>query len=142
MKKFSEEIQQIMVARFGHDTEIALATVEDQLPSVRTVNAYYEDGAFYIITHALSNKMKQISSNPKVAVCGEWFAAHGIGENMGSILAEKNKKITKKLFIVFSEWIENGHTNLKDVNTVILRIDLTDGILYANGTKYEISTER
>ena len=49
-----------MIERFGKDTVIALATVEGGVPYVRSVNAYYENGAFYIITYALSNKMKQI----------------------------------------------------------------------------------
>ena len=33
---------------------------ENGMPCVRNVDAYYEDGAFYVITYALSNKMKQI----------------------------------------------------------------------------------
>lgn len=49
-----------MMERFGKDTVIALATVEHEVPYVRNVNAYYEDGSFYIITYALSNKIKQI----------------------------------------------------------------------------------
>ena len=32
------------------------------------LNAYYEDGSFYIITYALSNKIKQIEKNPNVAI--------------------------------------------------------------------------
>ena len=57
MKRFSQEAEQIMVERFGKDTLIALATTENEVPYVRYVNAYYENGAFYIITYALSNKM-------------------------------------------------------------------------------------
>lgn len=45
-----------MTERFGKNIIIALATVENEVPYVRYVNAYYEKGAFYIITHALSNK--------------------------------------------------------------------------------------
>lgn len=52
------EAQEIMKERFGHDTLLSLATVDGDQPFVRTVNAYYEDGAFYVITHGLSNKMK------------------------------------------------------------------------------------
>lgn len=58
MKKISREAEQIMIERFGKDTIIALATTENETPYVRYVNAYYENGAFYIITYALSNKMK------------------------------------------------------------------------------------
>lgn len=57
MKKLSEEAEKIMTERFGKDTVIALATVENEIPYVRYVNAYYENGAFYVITYALSNKI-------------------------------------------------------------------------------------
>ena len=49
MKNISSEAEKIMVERFGKDTVIALATVEDGVPYVRSVNAYYENGAFYVI---------------------------------------------------------------------------------------------
>ena len=60
MKNWCEEAERIMMERFGKDTVIALATMENDVPSVRYVNAYYEHGAFYIITHALSNKIKHL----------------------------------------------------------------------------------
>lgn len=47
-------------ARFGRDTLIVLATVDGDIPNVRTVNSYYENGGFYVITYAKSNKMQQI----------------------------------------------------------------------------------
>ena len=65
--------QEIMKRRFGKDALIALATQEGSWPHVRTVDAYYLDGAFYAVTHALSGKMRQMEINPNVAVCGEWF---------------------------------------------------------------------
>ena len=71
MKKLSEEVEKIMAERFGKDTVIALATVDNEVPYVRYVNAYYENGAFYIITYALSNKMKNIKNNPTVAIAEE-----------------------------------------------------------------------
>ena len=77
MRKLSSEAEKIMIERFGKDTVIALATVEQEMPYVRNVNAYYEDGSFYIITYALSNKMKHIESNSTVAIAGEWLTAHG-----------------------------------------------------------------
>ena len=62
MKKMSREAKKIMMERFGKDTVIALATIEKEVPYVRYVNAYYENGAFYIITYALSNKIKHIET--------------------------------------------------------------------------------
>ena len=107
-------------------------------PHVRAVNSYYEDGCFYTITYALSNKMKQIAVDPTVAICGDWFTGHGIGDNLGWIRDEKNNDIASKLRAAFAAWYDNGHTNEADVNTVILRIRMTDGILLHHGTRFEI----
>ncbi len=70
MKKMSREAKKIMMERFGKDTVIALATIEKEVPYVRYVNAYYENGAFYIITYALSNKIKHIEKQS--CCCNSW----------------------------------------------------------------------
>lgn len=137
-EKFPLEAQRIMNDRFNKDSLIALATVDGNTPHVRAVNSYYEDGCFYTITYALSNKMKQIALNPAVAICGDWFTGHGIGENLGWIRDEKNNDIASKLQAAFAAWYDNGHTNEADINTVILRIRMTDGVLLHHGTRFEI----
>lgn len=137
-KKILEEAKKIMDERFGHDTLIALATAVDDIPHVRAVNAYYENGAFYIITHAQSNKVKQIAENPNVGLCGEWFTAHGTGLNLGWFCKEDNRIIARKLKNVFREWIDNGHNNFDDENTCILCVRLKDGVLFSHGTRYDI----
>ena len=137
MKNISSEAEKMMVERFGKDTVIALATVEDGVPYVRSVNAYYENGAFYIITYARSNKMRQIENNPIVAISGEWLTAHGKGINLGYFKREENQLIAEKLKIAFSEWIDNGHNDFDDENTIILCVKLTDGLLLSHGTRYE-----
>jgi len=58
MEKLTEVTKQIIDERFGKDNVISLATSAENIPYVRYVNAYYEKGAFYVITYALSNKMK------------------------------------------------------------------------------------
>ena len=63
----NQEAERIMLERFGGDAVIALSTLDGTTPYVRFVNAHYENGAFYVITHALSNKMRQIRRNPDVA---------------------------------------------------------------------------
>lgn len=107
------------------------------VPYVRYVNAYYENGAFYVITYALSNKIKHLENNPVIAIAGGWFTAHGKGINLGYFGKEENHRIAKRLKEVFSEWIDNGHTDLEDENTVILCVELTDGLLLSHGTRYE-----
>jgi general stress protein 26 len=137
MTKYEEALK-IMDERFGHDCLISVATIDGKRPAVRIVNSYYEDGSFYTVTYALSNKMKQIINNPEVAICGEWFTAHGTGENIGHPGDEKNLELMMKLREVFKEWYYNGHTNEEDPHTCILRIRLTDGVLYSHGRKFEI----
>lgn len=138
MKKLSSEAEKIMIERFGKDTVVALATVENEVPYVRYVNAYYENGAFYIITYAHSNKMKHMENNPTIAIAGEWFTAHGKGINLGYWGKEENHFIAEKLKNAFAEWIDNGHYNFNDQNTIILCVELTDGLLLSHGTRYEI----
>ena len=93
------QAEKIMMERFGNgkDNVIPLATVENGVPYVRYVNAYYEENSFYIITHALSNKMRHIQSNSTVAIAGDWFTAHAKGESLGWFCDEKNRLFAEKL---------------------------------------------
>lgn len=131
----------VLKERFGKDSLIALATVEEGKPFVRTVDAYYEDGSFYIITYALSNKMRQLAANPAASICGDWFTGEGTGEDLGYLLAPQNLPLAEKLKEAFAAWYYNGHTDEKDPNTHILRIRLIHGVLFDHGTRYDIDFE-
>lgn len=137
MMKLCAEAEKIMVERFGKDTVISLATENDHVPYVRSVNAFYENGAFYIITHEQSNKIKQIKKNPMVAISGDWFTAHGKGVDLGYFGKKENHEIAEKLKQAFAAWIHNGHNDFDDENTIILQIILTSGLLLSHGTRYE-----
>ena len=52
MEKFDIAIK-IMNERFGKDSPISIATMDGSRLSVRTVDGYYEDGAFYVVTYTL-----------------------------------------------------------------------------------------
>ena len=136
--KHNTQTDLILTERFGKDSLIALATVENGIPYVRTVDAVYLGGAFYVVTYALSGKMQQIANNPTVAISGEWFTAHGVGENLGHVLLPENKAVMDILRAAFAVWYDNGHTNEADPNTCLLKINLTDGVLFSGGTRYSI----
>lgn len=138
MKPIPIEALRVMDERFGCDSLITLATCASGVPHARVVNAYYESGAFYVITHALSGKMRQITENPTVAICGEWFTAHGQAVSLGHILSPRNSEIADKLRTVFAEWYFNGHTDEADPNTIILRVRITDGVLFSHGVRYDL----
>lgn len=135
----NQEALKVMNERFGKDTVIVLGTSNGAYPAIRYVNAYYENGAFYVITYALSNKMQQIEKNSNVSVCAEWFTARGKGENLGYFGKADNAEIAGKLKKEFAAWIDNGHNNFEDENTIILKIKLEDAVLFSYGTRYEIN---
>ena len=137
MGNWDEQAESIMAERFGKDAVIAMATVDNGKPYVRFVNAYYEDGSFYTITYASSNKIKHIEKDPIAAIAGEWFTAHGIGCNLGYFGNQENAAIAEKLRIAFSDWIDNGHNDFSDKNTIILQVKLTDAVLLSHGTRYD-----
>ena len=139
MEKLNDRTIELMKERFGHDSLMSVATIRDDgTPWVRIVNAYYEDGAFYSVTNALSNKMRQIAKDPRTGICGEWFTAHGRGENIGHPKDEKNDALMEHLREAFKVWYGNGHTNEDDPNTCILKISLTEATLWHHGRCYEI----
>lgn len=124
----------------GKDNVISLATIARESgadgkprPIVRSVNAYYEDCTFYVVTYAKSNKMLQVAENSEVSVAGclEMFTANGVAENLGWVLAPQNAEIRTKLRTTFAEWYDMAN-NEKDENCCILAIRLTKGTLNVN----------
>ena len=117
----------------GKDNLISLSTIaleanEDGKPRpyIREVDAFYEDGVFYVTTWGKSTKMQQIAKNQEVAfaVCNQWFSGNGIGENLGWVLDPKNAKLRLKLREAFSEWYDFAN-NEKDESCIILAIRIT-----------------
>jgi len=72
-----EEGLKLLTDMFGNgkDNVISLATIAREQsadgkprPVVRGVDAYYENGSFYITTNAMSNKILQIEQNQEVSI--------------------------------------------------------------------------
>jgi len=138
MKNYEDAIN-IMTERFGKDSLIAIATTDGKRMHNRMVDAYYENGAFYITTYAISNKMEQIKTNPEVALCAvDWFSGHGTGKNLGWVLEPQNAEIRLKLREAFT-WYDSAN-NEQDKNCCILEIRLSDGMLIKDhhAVRYQI----
>ena len=73
----------------------------------------------------------------RVPLSGEWFTCHGTAESLGWFRKEENREIAAKLWEAFSSWIENGHNDFDDENTIILRVKVTDRVLYSQGRRFE-----
>lgn len=124
----------------GKDNIISLATIACEpnndgkpRPVVRGVDAYYENGVFYVTTNGNSNKMQQIEKNPEVSIASlsEMFTASGIGENLGWVMDPKNADLRDKLRTAFAQWYDSAN-NENDENCCILAIHLTKGTLNIN----------
>lgn len=137
-----EEGLKLLDEKFGNgkDNVIALSTIarepndeKNPRPVVRGVNAYYENGVFYITTNRKSNKMQQIALNSEVSIASlsEMFTASGIGQDIGWVLDPKNADLRIKLRAAFAPWYDMAN-NEKDENCCILAIRLTRGTLNIN----------
>jgi len=141
MSNFENAIN-IMAERFGKDSLIAIATTDGERLFNRMVDAYYENGSFFVSTHALSNKMRQIATHPEVAVCAvDWFSGHGTAKSLGWVLEPQNAEIRAKLREVF-EWYDHANDE-QDKNCCFLEIRLTDGMLIKDhhAIRYQIDFE-
>lgn len=119
----------------GKDNVISLSTIAmepgadgNPRPYIRDVDAYYEDGVFYVTTWGKSTKMQQIEKNKEVAfsVCSQWFSGNGIGENLGWVLDPKNAELRKKLRKAFAEWYDFANKE-QSKECIILAIRITRG---------------
>lgn len=127
----------------GRDNIIALATIATEtscegrpFPYVREVDAYYEDGVFYVTTWAKSNKMMQIAKNKEVSfvVCQEGISGYGEGENLGWVLDPKNADLRQNLRKTFNKWYDHAN-NEQDENCVILAIRIKRGLIFRDEGK-------
>jgi general stress protein 26 len=135
-----EEALALLNEKFGNkDNIIALATLmtdddkdETILPTVRHVDAYYENGAFYVTSTTTSNKVKQVMRNPDVAITlnhdGIGLSSMGIGKHLGWIMEESNADLRLKLREVFSEWYEHANDE-SNRDCCILTIRLTKAVI-------------
>ena len=124
----------------GKDNVISLATIAREQsadgysrPVSREVDAFYENGTFYITTTANSSKMLQIEQNPEVSfsVNLQGFSGNGIGENLGWVLDPKNAEIRAKLRTAFAEWYDIANDE-KNKSCCILAIRITRAIINHN----------
>jgi len=141
MEKFAKGMS-LLEEKFGNfkDNVLGLATIATDpnadgkpRPVVRDVDAFYEDGTFYVITYAKSSKMEQIAKNNEVAIAVnfEWFTASGIGENLGWVKKPENADLRTKLRKAFEKWYDMAN-NEDDENCCYLAIRLTNGIINLN----------
>ena len=133
-----EKSMTVLSELFGRDYQFSLATTKDNKPSVRVVDTYYEEGIFWIVTYATSNKVKEIDANADVALCDQFYSFKGKAYNVGHPLKEENRKIREKLIKVFQPWYFE-HNDENDDNMCYVKVDLTEGFFYKDGIGYKVN---
>ena len=133
-----EKSMSVLSELFGQDYQFSLATAKDNKPSVRVVDIYYEEGAFWVVTYANTDKVKEIEENPNVALCSEFHSFKGNAYNMGHPLKEENRKIRETLINVFQPWYFE-HNDENDMNMCYVKIDLTEGFFHKAGKGYRVN---
>ena len=122
---------------FGGDVQFSLATTANNVPSVRVVDVTFEQGSFYIVTYATTQKVVELKQNPDVALCQEMHRFSGRAFVTGHPLAPENREIREKLIRVFAPWYFL-HNNEADENMCYVRVELTKGFFHKGGTGYKV----
>lgn len=132
-----EKSMTVLSDLFGKDFTFVLATANEDVPSARVVDTYYENGIFWIVTYAKSNKMKDIENNPHVALCNNFHAFKGKAHNAGHPLRAENKDIREKLIKVFEPWYF-AHNNEGDEYMCYVKVEPVSGFFHKDGTGYRV----
>ena len=132
-----EEGLGVLDTLFARDYQFALATSNNNIPSVRFIDTFYNNRAFYIVTYRKSDKVKDIEQNPVVSLSKDLYRFTGIARNIGHPLLPENLKIREKLIKVFEPWYF-AHNNENDENMCYIRVDLNRGLFYKDGTGYKV----
>ena len=112
--------------KYQQDTILLVATSNNNVPTVRSVDSFFYDNSFWIVTNLVCNYVKEIQSNPYVMVSDGghnrfWCKAVVTGHP----LDEANKSIREVFLQVFHHWY-------KEVNNEAL-----DSVCYVKATPYK-----
>lgn len=128
----------LMEELFSRDYQFAMATTVNDIPSLRFIDAYFDNGAFYAVTYANTDKVKEIAVNPNVALCSrKGYSFSGKAYNIGHPLLPENSEIRSKLINAFEAWYFK-HNNEND-DICILKIEPERGFIHKDGIGYKIN---
>lgn len=133
-----EKSLQVLDELFGRDYQFALATARENVPSVRIIDTYYSDGAFYVVTYGKSAKVIDIEQNEKISMCNNLYRFFGEAQNLGHPLKKENLEIREKLIKVFEPWYFL-HNNENDENMCYVKITPERGFFYKDGIGYQVN---
>lgn len=132
-----EKSLNVMNDLFARDYQFALATTNNNIPSVRFVDTYFDDSCFYIVTYSKSKKVQELELNSNISLCNNLYSFSGTAVNIGHPLKQENSEIRKKLISAFEPWYFK-HNNENDENMCYIKVELRQGFFYKDGNGYKV----
>ncbi|MGL1890583.1 MAG: pyridoxamine 5'-phosphate oxidase family protein [Spirochaetaceae bacterium] len=137
MSKEFEKLNKKIIRQFGKDRCMALATCNNDVPTVRIIDAYYFNSSFYIVTYESSEKVQQILKNRNVSLCAALHEFQGEAFNIGHPLKEENKEIRDILTVAFSNWYF-AHNDESDPKMCFVQVKINTGFTHFNKVGYNV----
>lgn len=126
MKYSNSDVESILREKYKEDTILLIATANNNIPTVRSIDTFYYQGSFYIVTDTSCNYVQEVINNENVMLSdGGHNRFWCKGEMIGHPLQEKNKEIRDVYMKVFHHWY-------KEVNNEEL-----DTVCYIKATPYK-----
>lgn len=132
-------IIEILKEKYSNDTILLIATAKDNVPTVRSVDAFYYNGSFWIVTDLRCNYVKEIQSNGHVMIsdgghnrfwCNAVVAGHPLDDN--------NKDIREVFMKVFHNWYKDvNNESLKSV--CYIKADPYKGYIHKDKVGYSFN---
>ncbi len=133
-----EKAMKAMNDLFSRDYQFTLASVKDNVPSQRVVDTYFDGKDFYVVTYALSRKVKEIRCNPEVSICARKpYNFQCKAYDIGHPLKPENAAIRDQLIKVFAPWYF-AHNNEGDENMCYVRLEPQTGFVFDDTTGYNV----
>lgn len=113
----SSGVLDIIQEKFQNDSIVLVVTAKDNVPTVRSVDSFYYQGSFWIVTDLNCNYVKEIQSNPYVMISdGGHNRFWCKGYVTGHPLDVDNKDIREVFLKVFHQWYkEVNNENIPSV---------------------------
>jgi general stress protein 26 len=133
-----EKAMEVMEELFAKDCVFAMATAQDNRPSVRFVDTFFQDGSFFVVTHAKTQKVRELETNSHVALSNHFYRFSGYAHNIGHPLTPENQELRSKLIEVFEPWYF-PHNDENDQDMCYVRIELVEGFFCKDGMGYAVN---
>lgn len=132
----SSGLLDIIKEKYQNDTIVLIATAKDNVPTVRSVDSFFFDGSFWIVTDLSCNYVKEIQSNENVMIsdgghnrfwCKAIVAGHPLDPD--------NATVREVFLRVFSNWYKQ--VNNEDSKTVCyIKVTPYKGYVHKNKKGY------